>query len=348
MTLDLFNHQSTAEPSKRNAGIDALRLFAALLVVMVHCRWDMLEYSPWLSQYWAENLQYYIKIASFLGVPIFFAISGYYSHKIDSPRRVFSMMWRLVVLYIVMAGSLALVNLPLWTITEGVWPQWSRVVDEIIFCRPMWFIRDMFIYIPVIYLLNTRWPSFRKYVLWLLLPVILLNYFVGNLWEDVFTVTLLGIPMLMLGMALRDHGHRLTSDKTAAIILIAVGLLACFVEVAWRIEAGNIEDQVYLLASPLIVAGLMILCVNHHSTRPKLAEWGRRYSAWIYALHPCAIVVSVYIILRIYGEIHWASAVANLFVAFLLPIIIVNVWERLRLKANDGNSANRYSVGEND
>lgn len=317
----------------REAGLDALRIVAAVMVVMVHCQWEYLEHCEYVGEYWSRNIQYFVKVISFVGVPVFFAISGYFSHTFDSPARVWHMMKRMAVIYLVMAACLALVELPLWVISEGTWPEWRRVYDDILCCRVMWYIRDMFVIIPLLYVLNRFAPSYRQWAGWLIIPTMLLNYFVGNIWEGVVTVTFVGIPSILIGVWIRAYQSKIERYLTlnVSVLVLAVGIALSVAEVVLRINNCTVDDQVYLLGTPIAVFGLFMLGLNRSVNWPRMITFvGRRYSAWIYAMHPAAIVVVLYLSYKLCGRQHWSFPVFAVIVGVGLPMMIAYVARRLR------------------
>lgn len=331
-----IQHDNWSVTDTREAGLDALRLIAAVMVVMVHCQWEYFAHCGWVGEYWSKNVQYYVKVISFVGVPVFFAISGYFSHTFDTPARVWHMMKRMALIYFVMAGCLALVNLPLWVVSEGKWPEWSRVFDEILCCRAMWYIRDMVVIIPLLYLLNRFMPSYRRWAGWLIIPAAVLNYFVGNIWEDVATVTFVGIPSILIGVWIRTYQSQIERYITlrGAVWVVLVGLALSIVEVVARINNGTAHDQIYLLGMPVVLLGLFMLGLNRAVNWPPImAHFGRRYSAWIYAMHPAALVVLLYAMYKVVGVRHWTFPLLALLVGVGLPMIITYIVRCLRCES---------------
>lgn len=333
MRVNTVKDSKMTTSDSREAGLDALRIVAALMVVLVHCQWEHIEHCESLGEYWSRNTQYFVKVVSFVGVPVFFAISGYFSHTFDTPARVWHMLKRLAVIYLAMGAGLALVNLPLWVVSEGAWPEWGRVYDEILCCRAMWYIRDMVVIIPMFYVLNRFAPSYRKWAGVLIIPTALLNYFVGNIWEGVATVTFVGVPSILIGVWIRTNRVKIGRylPLKVSILTLAVGIALSFAEVALRINNGTIHDQVYLLGMPIAVFGLFMLGLNRSVKWPSaMIHLGRRYSAWVYALHPAAMVVVLYLSYKLFGSLHWTFPVLAFIIGICLPMVIVYLAQWLR------------------
>lgn len=318
-------YDSTHRPNaQRSQGIDALRALAIFLVVIVHCYPEVMYECPFLSPYWGENLQWYIRILRNISVPIFLLITGYYFYTFNSWRRILKTEIRLITLYLIMVGLLAAFYIPLWSISEGRAPEFHRIFYDILLTPQYWYLRDMVIVMPLLYIVCRYLPG--KWIYWTIIPLYLLNYWLGEFEAGPFTLSICTLPSLITGMWLQSNHQTMLKwcDTPTCIIFLTIGLILSFAEVALYVDNGTVERHIYILTSALAFIPLFLLGIRPSVRFPKwMSHIGYRYSAMIYAVHVAVIAVLVYIFNKIFGYTHWSFFLISPFAAFAISIIFI-------------------------
>ncbi len=319
-------YDSTHRPNaQRSQGIDALRALAVFLMVTAHCYPEVMRDCPLLSPYWGENIKWYVLIfIRSIVVPTFTLITGYYFYTFTSWRRILKAETRLITLYLIMVGLLAAFYIPLWSISEGKAPEFHRIFHDILLTPPYWYLRDMVIVIPLLYIVRRYLPG--KWIYWTIIPLYLLNYWLGEFEAGPFSLSICTIPFLITGMWLHSHRQAIMKwcNTPTCITFLMIGLILLFAEVALYVSNGTVEQHLYTLTSTFAFIPLFILGIRPSIRFPKwMSHIGYRYSAMIYAVHMSIIAVLVYIFTKIFGYTHWSFFIINPIATFAISIIFI-------------------------
>lgn len=284
--------------STRNLAIDVLRLFAAFLVVCIHCPFEnenklLLYFTP------PPPLQ---RVA----VPIFFIISGYFlftDDKQKTEQRIkisISKITRIYLyaffLYLGIAiidchstGNYQPLNIGPWKLFV-----WIASCSNLNFPYGfhLWFLIALIESLCCMLVLNkfsisSKMLFYGAVILFIMGTArVYLTKITGYNPYIPFAPLLFGsLPYLCMGYVMNQVGVQ----KRLAIWLLVIGILCNFLELIFM---GH-TLQVYF-GTFLISIGMVAICMNVTTDNflvKQLAFLGKRYSLWIYILH--VLVMSV-------------------------------------------------------
>jgi len=223
-----------------------------------------------------------------------------------------------------MVGLLAAFYIPLWSISEGRAPASDRIFFDILQTPAHWYLRDLAIVTPALYILRRYLPG--KWIYWTIIPLFLLNYWLCEFQVGPFSFSIWTLPFLITGMWLQSNRQAILKwcDTPTCIIILTIGLIFTFAEVTFYINNGSVDQHLYSLTSTFAVIALFILGIQPSARYPKwISSIGYRYSAMIYAVHVSIIAVLVYIFNKIFGHTHWSFFLIGPIAAFAISIIFI-------------------------
>lgn len=324
-----ITRNASCKTDERSQGIDALRALAALLVVIGHSRAEVLEGCPYLTDYWAANLQWYMRILSWMSVPIFLMITGSYFHTFDSWQRILKAEKQLGWLYLIMVGLLLGFYVPLWTQSEGGFPDVGRIYHEILAVPAMWYLRDMAIVLPLLFVVKRRWPG--GWIYYTIIPLTLINYWLCDIKIGPFSFTLWTLPFLVMGMWVHHRRELLLKalDVRRSALIFVASLMMGVAEVAVYIHLGVEQERVFLLSTSVSVLAVFMLGLQPGLRwSRRLGRMGREYSALIYVVHITVVAIVVYMFEKTLGKLHWAFFPINIIVSYAGTIALIAAWRR--------------------
>lgn len=272
----------------RNDALDALRLFAVLLVIVLH-----VELIPDLS----VGLAVVARLLGRWAVPFFFLLAGYYLGPGEQAilRKCPAQSARLLWLF----GFASLLYVPMVILESGVRGGLPRILNPSTFVSGthyhLWFLSSMFLGLQIIYAayrfgLQRYLPAAAALITALALAAGSYSPLYGwnglNTPQFDFARELLSVPLMWLGLAVSRRGRFLSLG--ASVLLATAGLLlqlleAGFLYVHWGMDPLGHE---FLLGTTPFALGMLGigLALNWNHCR-WIASWGRRFTLGIYIVH---------------------------------------------------------------
>lgn len=326
---------------QRNRTLDMLRLFAAFLVVGLHC-----GYPSFLG---GINLA-----LSRVAVPFFFLLSGYFCYAPDGEQRkrrakrgFFHLLWLTLWGFLVTwVYFLSLYNFNFFEMIAALdlspssWLKLLLLNDPsgfFMLLDPMWFLHAMLYAYGVLWLIEALRLKKSKYVLMAILLAALfvlnelLTYFGVQIPREYYRNFLVtGLSFLLLGMFMHEYERFFTARSDLFLwIAIALGALYC-VGMQWLLLPDFYRNSCEIYLGTIVMAlSIVTLGVKHPNAPKLLSEAGKNYSLIIYIAHP--IVMSL--LRRAFIATEWFSMpIVQLFyapVVFLLALGFSILWKLL-------------------
>ena len=290
----------------RNTGIDLLRFFGAFLVVCIHVGFS--------SRTYVEPVTRTI-------VPVFFMISGFfYSFDPVRQKRQIIKTFRLLVISCLIFVAWELVR----TLSGGgsvlsLLQGWFRaenlkgilLFNLVPFKGHLWYLSAL---LYVLILARLLGKGTIKYLYWIIPVLLVLNgalgpystFLFGENLNNLYTrnFLLMGLPFFLLGNLVSEHEEKFR--KVPPLALLLVSLVLIYAETWWLGNRVGFGNRDFYCFGPFVSLSLFLIArreypVYLHPVSEKLAEWGRRYSLWVYILHPIAVDLLPEILEGIFG-----------------------------------------------
>lgn len=308
----------------RNIAIDILRLFAAFLVICIHC--------PFSNNSCLYNIFTPPLIRT--AVPLFFMTTGYFLYAgLKTEYRILKSINNIIriyvyasLLYLVIAIMECCTNDDFYPLHIGFWKLIAWICNctslTISYGFHLWFLMALIealccmllikrlaitpkVLIPISVLLIVI-DSIRRYFIYLEG----FNQFIP------FTPLLLkALPYLCLGYCMRV----LNLEGRVAIWLLSIGILVTIVEL---MTIGYAAEAAYF-SSILLAIGIFIVCIKVKFENPiikYIARIGEKYGLWIYVLH-----IEVMNLLNDYLKTENVTPIEVFMCSLFISIIIKNM-----------------------
>lgn len=284
---------SRGQGSGREVGIDALRIVAALAVILIHIHYELVP---------GVALQPWLRAPARFAVPMFFALSGYFLPRDAAglPRGAARRVGRIALLFalasllylpfaLLQHRSLA----PLGLLTGGTWLH-------------LWFLPALAFGLVLLDLL-ARLPM-AKWCCWALALALLTALVLADANSVLRGVAdadarrlvvtlrfLQAMPMIWIGFIL----SRSLWPSWAGLAAFGGGCLALGLQLAWYRGHGIVDANPEFPLGALPMSVGLIAMARHASSRLSghpalsriLARAGARLTLPVYLLHPMAIVI---------------------------------------------------------
>lgn len=317
--------------NNRILSIDSMRLFAALLVVSIHC---------W--RYWGRDIVVpYARIA----VPIFFLISGYflYSNKQQIVNeRINRNLKKIAIIWIIGTISFCIdsyIKCKIKNDYSVFFPTWQTPILWAVFCHqkigfPLWFLIALAEGLFAMKLMIKRgWEKvLTSYWQWLT-PCILLTIgvllnkylcFYHPIWNNSDLqyppVLFMSWPYLYLGFLIKNKQTELLALFSSRQYLLWIGAMVTLVLTYFEGLYAPKNGDSYICTLPLVLPIFILLILHPTSGGQNMALLGRKYSLWIYIFH---VIVYSFIQRQLGTYHHWLLHPITIFsiTALLTPII---------------------------
>ena len=137
-----------------------------------------------------------------------------------------------------------------------------------------------------------------------------------------------GIPYFCIGSALRETRWNL--DKNVFILLIPLFVVTGMVERFLLTSAGMNAARDHYISTTLLAICLFMYVLESNWKNEKIAMIGRKYSTWLYIVHPIVLAVFSFIINKIglYSVYRFVAPIVVYFatLAFLVVIERMKKW----------------------
>ncbi|WAC75154.1 acyltransferase family protein [Roseateles sp. SL47] len=292
----------------RLPGIDALRIFGAVLVVGLHVG---------LFPEWPQTAMEVSRAFGRWVVPFFFVVMGFFiGQRTSIGATALLTAGRLMQITLVCTVLYGVLNLLQLGVRGGV----ERMISPEFFVRGAWgHLWFMHAALAGVLLAAARPDWWQPRAAWWGIGAVLLVcsaldslFAMGKIdWPTMFASRFLsGIALVWLGIKLASVSRRTLARQWP--MLLGAGLLMMLLQaLAVRFKGGApTEMQLHVGAVLLGVAALALgLALPATPWMERLADWGRRYALGLYLLHPMLIEL-----LRVAGvrrsDALWLSAAA--------------------------------------
>ena len=328
------NLESRAEQS-RAENIDVLKAVCAFLIVCIHVPFP-------------GTAGEYFTVLTRIAVPIFFMITGYFYRDVMDRHREIVQIKKIFKL-VIEANFLYL----LWDIFYAVLSYNSDffssafttknflkfiVLNESPLKGHLWYLGAILYVLLIVY-------AFDKIrigkVLYLLTPLLLL----GDLAFGKYSVLIfgrefpyilvrnfifVGIPYFCIGRLIRS-GFGLKVKKNVLVILVVVFLATSLLErfILVGLNANAVRD--HYISTTFLAVSVFLFALKCHGGNKKLALIGRKYSTWLYILHPIFITCIGMIAhkVSVYGIYKFIAPI----VVYITTLIFLVIVDKIKIAA---------------
>ena len=287
--------QSRAEQSRAD-NIDILKTICAFLIVCIH--------APFPGEFGA-----YFTTLTRVAVPIFFMITGYFygdtvaRHK--KGRQIKKILYMVVeanILYFV--WNIAIEVLRRNSIISYVQSIFSiknllkfLLLNDSPLAWHLWYLSAVF-YVLVIVLLVDK-LNCRKDLYYLTPILIIVDLVFGKysllIFHREFPYILVrnflcvGIPYFCIGNLIREKQCAEKWNKTVLQLLIVIFVITSLAERFALVNAGLNATRDHYLSTTFLAICLFVYTLKSNWHNKELAVIGRKYSTWLYIIHPIFI-----------------------------------------------------------
>lgn len=256
----------------RNYSIDSLRMYCAVLVVLIH------------SQFLFKDIVFpLLRIA----VPLFFMISGYFIYDNNAGKRInrsiksisFIFIWS-NLLFLFFKEVLSITHHTIYVPSANELLEFI-VFNENPFAWHLWYIGAYLYLLVIVRFVNkyNKWTWLFKSIPVLLIVHMALSYAgVDRLYYRNFL--LMGLPFFSIGAYIRKTNIQnvCTSRSYLCILVLAI------VSIAEK-QFTSLNSEIYV--STVFLSILIFKCfANWKQTKPSIVSWGgKEYSLGIYIFH---------------------------------------------------------------
>lgn len=275
--------------SGRNHSFDALKFILAILVVFRH--------AP--SEYQMEVMP-----ITTCGVPAFFMVSGWlmYAKEVSAERFLKSskrigkiFIYSALFYYMVYWFQHGHIQEP--TVKDIIM---FLVFNDVSFAGHLWYLAA---YIYVLLALALIYKHSSPKILYWIAPSLVAIYLTADIYYIItdmrHTLTFVfifrswlftGIPFFCFGvfMNLRSEGGKVTIERGKGILLTFIFAILAIAEFSIFCMDDHISD-VYFTTLPLCFALIVLFSSYHIERNNMISRWGRKYSLYIYLIHPLFI-----------------------------------------------------------
>lgn len=305
-----------------NSCLDFMKGIACIFVIFMHCEFP-------------GRLGIFTQTISRFCVPFFFMVSGYFSYRsmtigCDSHgiyaifnKKVKHILQLIVGSTVVYLSFVIIQSLLFNNINWSVHPE--RILQLICFNRPFiisgqyWFLFAL-LYVYVLYAVIERYNLYKQsYYLAAFMFVLYFSLAQGmhafggsvpNFYYRNFLVE--GFPFFMLGHWIHKNQSNLCINNNLLLALIALTTILCIPErYLFRRDFG-----VNIMTLPQVFCLFLYAVNNPLKNNGLIQEMGKRYSMYIYILHP----IIWYTLRYVYDYLHISD---NLIAQYLMPIEVL-------------------------
>lgn len=294
--------------ARRNNTIDLIRFIAVAFIVYLHV-WQL----PSVKE---TEINILPVIIARLGVPMFFAISGYLLFSDDRKKTRTRAAKAILSLSTIFLGAVTLYAPVYLVLNKTIFTGARDIFDLFVFnlvhfsAGPLWFLVSL-IYVNVIFwtvltfFKNENWLAGVSMVilamLLFLIPYGTVNgintevtqYYLGKGW-------LFALPFFALGYFIHKfHDRYLVNIELMDLIKVAVLVLIAYtgeyilLSSYSPVELGPVNYEIYVFMVPLVACILLLALRFNELENNLISQLGRRYSLYIYIIHSAVILAAV-------------------------------------------------------
>ena len=300
-----------AEQSRAD-NIDILKAICAFLIVCIHIPFP-------------GTIGAYFTALTRIAVPIFFMITGYFYKDTIAAGKEKRQIRKILRLFLISNLVYLVWNCTLYAIRirEGVIGYLSDIfslksllkfmlLNDSPFSGHLWYLGAILYVLVIIYCLDKI--HCRKCLYWIAPFLLAVDLILGKysmvLFHREFPYILVrnflfvGLPYFCIGCVLRDNFDKIKKHSKMMPIGVVIFSITTLLErfILENLQLNTTRDH-YISTTFLAIAvfGLMLSrdTSAHSHCEKMLAEVGRRYSTWIYILHPFFIKVIEFVVEKI-------------------------------------------------
>ena len=294
----------------RNYSIDSLKMFCAILVVLIH------------SQFLFKDIVFpLLRIA----VPIFFMISGYFIYDENNAGQKINRSIKSIFSIFIWSNLLFLLFKEVFSIAHHAIyvPDTNELLKFIVFNEDpfgwhLWYIGAYLYLLVIVRFINkhNKWTLLFKSIPVLLIVHLALSYAgVDRIYYRNFL--LMGLPFFSIGAYIRKTNIQPASTNKSffCILLFAIASIA-------EKQLTSLNTEIYV--STIFLSILIFKCfVNWKQTKPSIVSWGgKEYSLDIYIFHGL-FVLYFFPTLNGHSGIQWNRIYNSLSPVFILGATLI-------------------------
>lgn len=303
----------TIETSERYQAIDVLKIIAAFLIVCIH--------APLHSQFG----EYFTSITR-IAVPLFFMITGFFYIDVknrNSRKRQIVKIFKLLIIsniiYLVFGIIMAYMSGTLTSYLDDTF-RFSSFLKFVLFNESpfsghLWYLSAILYVLIIIAFIEKVVPQKYLKLLFMLIPLLLIfdlvfgKYSLLILGKE-FPIILVrnflfvGLPYFSIGLLIRIYKNRISISEYKLLFLIAIFVLTTLLERYLLVIMNSNSTRDHYISTTFLAIAFFILFTGSRFNKIQfgyIAEVGKKYSTWIYIIHPIFVTLlgSVAILLDI-------------------------------------------------
>ena len=310
---------------ERNHLIDSLRFLCALLVVFIHCEYQYKSYILPITD---------------VAVPLFFALSGYFTYGTKSWRK---RIIRFLKIFI-WASVLYLLKTEIFHYysRSELWiPTLKNIVDflffnDVAFSLHLWYL-PAYIYVLVIaYIIDKK--DIWQLSLWMILPLLLINVIIKYQTADICEVQyyrnafFYGLPYFLLGILLRKLQPRVQERISGLRILLLLFILILLILRYYLVGSCLMILIIKEIDLLLLTLGISLAATIFTQTKENVMSIiGCRYAIYIYIFHLIIMQVCDMMAMQFPEKIQLIYMYINPFLVFGLTVVLTYLMGKLRI-----------------
>ena len=283
---------------KRNNSIDNLKAICTFLIVCIHVPFP------------GEIGAYFITLTRIAG-PIFFMITGFfyldvifYHKEVKQIKKILKLLIEANVFFLIwnilckVLGGKNIIHYLQSTITL------KNIIKFVVFNESplgihLWYLGAVFYVLLIVFFLD---KLKRRKILYSLIPFLLIIDLVFGkysliIFHHEFPYILVrnflcvGIPYFCIGNIIRERKYAEKCNKRILQIMIIVFAISSFLERFILVKAGANATRDHYISTTFLAISFFVYALKSNWNNEILALIGRRYSTWLYIMHPIFITL---------------------------------------------------------
>lgn len=315
---------------KRMDNIDILKAICAFLIVCIHVHFP-------------GTIGAYFMTLTRISVPIFFMITGYFYSGIIKKQYQSKQLKKIFKLFIVANGIYILwevlrayIRSDIRTFIHTFSPQ--KIIDFLIFNESPWgghlwylgsilyvliiaavidktkYMRLIYYIIPILLMCDLVFGKYSLIILGIEFPV----YYIRNF-------LFVGLPYFLIGRLI-DAGFGKNITKRTLEIMIVVFITTSLLERYILVSIDMNATRDHYISTTILAVAVFLFTLKCDGKQGMLSIIGRKYSMWLYILHPI-FISCIAVAMNIIGIFDYYKYVAPFVVyAVTVAFLVVIVW----------------------
>lgn len=289
----------------RSNAIDILKAFCAFLIVCIHIPFPGI-------------FGMHIVTLARIAVPIFFMISGYFysdiitrNGEVRQIKKIFRLLLAANLIYVLWKVLLSII----WNDESFFQDTFSMknlfqflMFNESPFNGHLWYLGAILYVLLIVQILRRMGGQYWTRILYVATPLLLIgDLLLGKysilLWGHEFPYIFVrnwlfvGMPYFSVGLILRERINRSNLQTTPLVCLTVIFSFTTLTERFFLVSAGVNATRDHYISTTFLAVTVFLLFLSIYRLREPgklgllLAFVGRKYSTWVYIIHPIFITV---------------------------------------------------------